>query len=218
MKPCTIIVPTFCPDAEVLRHLRRCMDHLFKNTPRELFDLIIVEQGTENANIYYSDLYIQAPKPLGYARAVNIGLKLATTEYVCVLNNDVFLPPNWLETMLADFAKIPNCGVLAPQEGPSESLYTYDAHWWSLILARREVLGLLDEEHLNYRYHDQAKNIDLNQQGYEIVRTGNVIVEHVNSATYSKMNVDEMPERAYMMEKYGVCEFSKYVQRHNKAS
>lgn len=39
---------------------------------------------------------------LGFAAAVNRGLREATAEYIAVLNNDVTLPPEWLAPLMAE--------------------------------------------------------------------------------------------------------------------
>lgn len=224
MKPVSIIIPTYCPDAEVVGHLWKCMRRLLQNTNPKLYELIIIEQGDPHCIAFpapreLKSTYIHHQDPLGYAKAVNIGLKLAITEYVCILNNDVFVPAGWLEQMLNDFKSIENCGVIAPFEGTAEpGKIITDAHWWSCVLLNRERFyratfgNFLDEEKMNMRFHDQKANIQLRQFGYQVCRTGNVAVEHVNSATYSKMKVDETPERAAMMAEFGCLEFEEWVR------
>ncbi len=223
----TLILPTYCPTKEVSAHLKRCFSLLSKNTEDEQYSLVVVENGStdffslvqaevEAGGFRFTkmsgDCYVHTPYPLGYARAVNMGLKLARTEFVCILNNDVFVPPGWLTQMLADFASIKRCGILAPQERSANPGITYDDHWWSLVLARRSLfdeVGLLDEEHLNARYADQDMSFRVRKAGYQICRTGNVIVEHDESSTYRhlKNTAIEDAERAVMMERWGYCEF-----------
>lgn len=213
-KKVTIILPTFCPDAEVNGYLNRCIDALWRNTPEDLFDLMIVENGSDCTGNFKYLFRIHSDEPLGYARAVNIGLKLATTEYVCILNNDLFVTPGWLEQMIADFESVHACGIISPNGLPG---ITFNSHWWSCVLFCRDVIdhvGLLDEDNLNFRFHDQDYNIRLHTQDYAIARTGNVQMEHINSATYNKMKVDESPEKEEMMRRWGCLEFEEYVRRN----
>lgn len=210
-KRVSIILPCYVPDAEVLGYLHRCIKQLWRNTPEGLFDLIIVENGSDCTEDFKCLLRIHSEHPLGYARAVNIGIRLAKTEYVCIINNDLFVTSGWLEQMIADYESILDCGVLAPNGPPG---ITFDSHWWSCVLIRKSVIdtvGLLDEEKLNYRYHDQDWNILCRKAGYAVARTGNVQMDHVNSATYDKMKRDDTPEREEMIRRWGVAHFEEWV-------
>ncbi len=225
MKPVTIILPTYCPDDTVAEYLFRSVRQLIKNTPSDLYDFIAVEQGrTILSEIPVPDgLQIWTSEPLGYARAVNIGHKLATTEYICVTSNDVFVPPGWLELLIRDFESIPGCGVLAPLDGPvmgtnpEAGIVSYNDHWGALYLTKRSIIqqvGLLDEEKLNQRFCDQDQSIRIRKAGLQICRTASVTVEHINSATYSKMGVDETPEKEEMMRRWGCLHFHEWVERN----
>lgn len=221
MKQVAIIFPTYCPEKSVANILRECLRALKQNTDPELYTVLLIEQGPkycETIGTWLPMDYIYRKEPLGYAAAVNMGLQIARTQYVCVMNNDVIVRPGWLEQMLADYESIEKCGVLSPQEMGAPTGITYDDHWWSLVLAKREVfdkVGLLDEKCLNARYADQDMNIRIRKAGYQVCRTGNVIIDHANSATYRHLKVDavEDAERAVMMERYGCCEFQEWAKR-----
>ncbi len=44
-----------------------------------------------------ADIYVRNKENLGFAKAVNQGIKLAKTRYVAVVSNDVRVSPNWRE-------------------------------------------------------------------------------------------------------------------------
>ncbi len=222
MKSTTIILPTYCPDVQVSEYLIECVNRLCESSIRRIADFVVVEQGREqlaskNLAEWSDGLYVWSKQPLGYARAVNLGVSLAKTEFICVLNNDLFVPDGWLGMLLSEFASIPNCGVLAPFDGlvarldPSGKIRENEG-WWSCVLMRREhfnSLGGLDDGLLNYRFHDQDFNIKTHLAGLTVARTGKVIVEHIDSATYSRM-----PERVNA----DVAEKAEMVRRWNADS
>lgn len=215
----TIILPTYSPDAEVTKHLDRCMDSLFATTPRESFLLLIVENGSHAASHIGADMYVRTPEALGYARAVNLGIKLATTDTICIINNDLTFSEGWLQRLYADYASVMSCAIMAPQESGGPPGIQYDSHWWSCVMTRKSVIrqvGILDETKLNLRYHDQDWNIRARKSGLQVCRTGNVIVGHANSQTYSRMNAGaaEGAERAEMIRRHGCAEFHDWVERH----
>ena len=44
----------------------------------------------------------------------------------------------------------------------------------------------------------------------KVGRTGNVVVNHKNSTTYKKMNINEGPEKKIMMDRHGATLFSNW--------
>lgn len=218
-KKVTIILPVYCVDDEVRGHLAHCLDNLLKHTDQSLFELIVIENGSSAVPeaippiLDFRYQYVWMEKPIGYARAVNFGMKVADTEYVCVLSSDVFVTPNWLETLIADYESIPDCGVLAPN-GPLG--ITFNSHWWACVLIRKSVVdmvGLLDES-LPFMYHDQCWNIECHKAGYKIARTGNVQVEHVGRVTYGRVPDQwSTAERAEMIRRHGAPEFQDWIKK-----
>jgi glycosyltransferase involved in cell wall biosynthesis len=193
----------------------------------------------------YAD-YIYFPEPLGHAKAVNAGLALVPpdAEYVCLLSNDVFVCPEWLAILLEDFRKDSRLGLLAPFDQNSkaeldrevsaiinrqplihpaieinENGLFYNWHWWACVLLRN-LPGFRLDETFNFRYADQEADMWLHRHNYRIARTPRVIVEHVNSATYSQMHKEkeEAEERAEMIRRYGVPGFEDFILRERGAA
>lgn len=198
-KTATVIIPSYCPDATVRGYETECLRCLESNTPRELYDLVIIGGGDWS-----------------FPQKVNAAMTGVRTEFVFVLSNDVFVPPNWMETMLADFEnaeRIADCAVLAPADEPHDERIFWVEHWWALVLFRAETyrrIGGLDES-LPHSYHDQDLSIRLTKQGHTILRTQNVVVKHINMATRSRMKYDDEPERREMRRRYGVTEHREIV-------
>lgn len=99
-----------------------CLRKLIERTPREDYELIIIDNGStlNDKNItdeleelkqysfpseYWAtaDILIRNKENLGFGPACNQGFALARGEYVCCLNNDVLVWTGWLEAMLEPF-------------------------------------------------------------------------------------------------------------------
>ena len=97
-----------------------CLNRLLEVTPRELFNLIIINNGSDlkdedvkdiehikfTPSWYWSqaDILIRNTKNLGFAKAVNQGMNLARGELVMQMNNDILLyNEDWLDIMINDF-------------------------------------------------------------------------------------------------------------------
>jgi len=52
---------------------------------------------------------------LGFAKANNIGMRLARGKYICLVNSDVVIPPGCIEKMADYLAENPEIGVVGPK-------------------------------------------------------------------------------------------------------
>ncbi|HSL84564.1 MAG TPA: glycosyltransferase, partial [Thermoanaerobaculia bacterium] len=43
---------------------------------------------------------LELPRPVGFATAVNLGLAIAATPYVAVVNDDAVVEPGWLRALV----------------------------------------------------------------------------------------------------------------------
>lgn len=222
----SIVLPNYIPDADVFSYFERFITSLLAFTPGYQYQLLVVDNGTPQEFFQQMlPLLAQVPDfqilhkdtPLGYARAVNVGIGWADHDVIVVANNDIEFTQQWLLEMIDEYGTI--IGLLAADDRPNTEPRLYpDESWYSLWMIDRDVwskVGCLDES-LNYRYHDQDYSIRLKKQGYFIGRTGKVRVKHGNSITYNKMKRDEDPlEREEMLRRHGYSTFSEWRQHHH---
>lgn len=110
--------------------LKPCCEAIKKYTDLSNVEVIIVANGcTDGTREYVESLgepfkLLWFDKPLGYSKANNEGLKIATGEYIVLLNNDAFLleqPINqWLEMLEKPFKEDPTVGLTGPIKGHSD--------------------------------------------------------------------------------------------------
>ena len=90
------------------KYTKECVEQLYKVTPPG-FELILVDNAsTDNTKVVlrqlkkkYPDIKIIFNKTnLGFAGGNNVGVKKATRQYVCYLNNDTLPQWGWLERMV----------------------------------------------------------------------------------------------------------------------
>lgn len=122
-------------DCEVFKIASECLNRLINVTSRDLYELILVDNGStltdgeikDNEDIKFSpswywsqaDILIRNSENLGFGPAVSEGVKLANGEYILQMNNDILVWEGWLETMLEDFEHLekianPKIGMLMP--------------------------------------------------------------------------------------------------------
>jgi GT2 family glycosyltransferase len=98
--------------------LRACLASLQVQTVSPVQIIVVDNNSSDGSAVMvqesFPDVILSAEsKNHGYAKGNNIGLKLATSEYILTLNPDTELPPDNLERAINTLAKHRNCGALS---------------------------------------------------------------------------------------------------------
>lgn len=100
-----------------------CIESIYKNTPVSDFELIVVDNnsidGTVNylksiENKYDNLKIILNYENKGYAGGNNDGMKVASGDFIILLNNDTVVTENWLERLLSPFYVDKKIGIIGP--------------------------------------------------------------------------------------------------------
>lgn len=110
----SIVIPAF----NQIAHTRRCLDFLRRYT-RGSHEIIIVDNGSSDGTAAFARSFggirlIRNEKNLGFAHAINQGMKASRGRYLIWLNNDVLVTPGWLEGLIACASRAPWIGVVGP--------------------------------------------------------------------------------------------------------
>ncbi|CAB1128376.1 conserved protein of unknown function [Candidatus Hydrogenisulfobacillus filiaventi] len=108
-----------------LAHTRRCLAALEAHTDAP-YELIVVDNASGDGTVDWVRTLPRAqglrrglvlltnPENRGFAPAVNQGLAAAGGETVCLLNNDLLLPPGWLSRLHRQLDLLPDAGAVGP--------------------------------------------------------------------------------------------------------
>ncbi|MBM3205309.1 glycosyltransferase family 2 protein [Candidatus Shapirobacteria bacterium] len=98
--------------------LKRCLESIKKENLKN-FELIVIDNGsTDESTTYLSSLewpnlkLIKNQKNLGFAKAVNQGIKKSQAEYILLINSDIIVRPKSIEKMVEFAKKHPEVGVV----------------------------------------------------------------------------------------------------------
>ncbi|GBU16726.1 MULTISPECIES: glycosyltransferase family 2 protein [Methylobacterium] len=101
------------------RWLRPCLDSLRRQTFRD-FHVVVVDNGSVDGSLAllresYPEVQVVAnPTNLGFAAAMNIGIRACEEPLVAALNNDTEAHPEWLAALVAEIDRQPpEVGFLA---------------------------------------------------------------------------------------------------------
>lgn len=181
----SIVIPTYnhCNDL-----LKPCVESIFKYTNVSDIELIISANGCKDETFAYlgalkekfvylgleDNLKITwAHEPLGYSRATNEGIKLATTDLIVLLNNDTVLLTQsknaWLEILAAQFQH-PNCGISCLIKGESAPAGFDFAVFFCVMIHRKvfDKIGLLNTDYGVGGGEDTEFSIECERAGFEV--------------------------------------------------
>jgi beta-1,4-mannosyl-glycoprotein beta-1,4-N-acetylglucosaminyltransferase len=174
MPKCSIVIPTYnhCDDL-----LKPCLESIIKYTDLTNVEVIIVANGcTDNTKEYVQSLeyrlrgiedpddtgHVVKPSPfkllwfdegLGYTKATNEGMKIATGEYIIPLNNDVQILDlgqghnKWLNDLLKPFETDESIGITGPMLSYNAAANRQFLIFFCVCIKRKviDTIGYLDE-------------------------------------------------------------------------
>ncbi len=102
-----------------VEYTKRCLESILKYT-RQKIELILVDNGShDGTSAYFHSIpnakVIINSTNLGVAKGWNQGMRLATGEYILILNNDIIVGSNWLENMVRLAESDPEIGLVGPR-------------------------------------------------------------------------------------------------------
>jgi hypothetical protein len=101
--------------------LLNCLHSIFEANGRCVLQVIVVDNGSsdgspEAVQNQFPDVdLIQAKENLGFAKANNIGIKLANGRHICLINSDVVVSSGCLDHMSAYMDAHNSVGMVAPK-------------------------------------------------------------------------------------------------------
>lgn len=100
----------------------QCLRHLVRSEfPLRSIEIIVVDNNSEDNACFqltrdYPEItWISSPDNVGFGRANNLGIQVATGEYILLLNSDVILNSTCLNLCINRACKMTNIGVLGCQ-------------------------------------------------------------------------------------------------------
>jgi len=184
----SVIIPTYnhCD-----KFLKPCIEAILKYSHIKDIELIVSANGcTDNTFEYLGNLkddfvhlglenhfkIVWNNQALGYAKAVNVGIKESTSDMIVLLNNDAILLPqeknHWLQLLSDPFENDLTCGITGSLTLYSEIIDMLFAPFFCVMLSRKIVneIGLLDEQFLIGGNEDIDYCARIQQKGYKVVQ------------------------------------------------
>ena len=182
----SVIIPTYnhCDD-----FLKPLVESIFKYSNMHDVELIISANGcVDNTSLYLDQLRYEFNKlnlannfkiawsdnAIGFARAINAGIKLSTTDKIVLMNNDCVLLEQdmnqWLEALDSKFTENPNCGISSVLNLYSEITGRKFSVFFCTMIHRKvfDKIGLLNEEYETGGCEDIEFCFESENAGFEL--------------------------------------------------
>lgn len=155
----SIVIPTY---NHCEKYLKPCVDSIIKYTTMSDVQLVVSANGcTDNTAAYLGYLGTAIPnlrvvwddRPLGYARATNLGIEVAFGQKIVLLNNDTVLldqeKDTWLRMLEAPFLENDRVGITGPVIQRSNDAGRDFCVFFCTMISRQvfDKIGLLNEEY-----------------------------------------------------------------------
>lgn len=103
----SILIPSW----NNLPYLQLCIESIIKNSKYPHQIIVHVNQGSDGTIEYlkkHNIAYTYSPENVGICYAVNKATTLATEDYVVYMNDDMYVCPNWDESILDEIKILPD--------------------------------------------------------------------------------------------------------------
>ncbi|MEO6096371.1 MAG: glycosyltransferase [Fibrobacteria bacterium] len=102
-----------------VEYTKKCIESIRKHT-RQKYELILIDNGSKDGTeAFFRSIagakVIRNPENLGVSKGWNQGMRVASGEYILILNNDIIVGPDWLENMVRLAESDPSIGLVGPR-------------------------------------------------------------------------------------------------------
>lgn len=147
--------------------------------------------------------FLKMEKNIGFGRAHNLALKIATGKYFAVLNDDIEFYENWSTSMIKILQDNPDVAQVGPKKDVCNSLTEHGQGYWTDIdepeycegscfimpTALAKKYGLFDERYKFAYFEDTDLSLRLRKDKYKL-RNIDIKWKHHRAVTTKKVEID----------------------------
>jgi len=154
-----------------LPYLRFCIQSIRKYTELP-YRLIIVDNGSTDGTGKYIEKLNEIKKcitnheNLGYPHAIQQGFNQTNSEFVCLMNDDIVVSPNWLSGLVKVMQNHSDLGILGPVRPGAHFKHPYTQDLSKSYLEKSKVRHKTPQTQLNF--FTQNKPLGIFAKDYKV--------------------------------------------------
>lgn len=127
-------------------YLINCIKSMYDTTKELNIEIIVVDNSSMDGSAkaveikFPEVIVIKQKENLGFAKANNIGIKIATGKYLCLVNSDVKILSACIQKLYDYIEKHPNIGMIAPKTLNGDG--TLQKAIWKFPSVRRTIFAV----------------------------------------------------------------------------
>lgn len=196
----SIVMPTLTKDSSHRDVFSETVQSVEENS--EDYELIIVDDGSPLRLDEYADpdTWVIHKNNKGIAASWNDGMKVARGEYIVIINDDITVPPEWLQGLrlaLDNNLSISGPGIIGKTD---DLLGIEQTHSWfpgfCFMMHRKTMMqiGLFDERFSPFNYEDTDYWVRVLKAGGTLTRNFNVRITHREGDVLHKLEYGAVSE------------------------
>jgi len=215
MEGLVAIMPVYILNEELLRLTEEAIDSLGK------INLIVIDNASPVGGGFLrskASIYIRNEQNLGFARAVNQGLKLTDARYIAIANNDIRVGGGWRDAAKEIFKKesVYSCHFrMLNYDDPlkcGDKVFIQGRERWCtssfFVINTSQLKFYFDENYGIGGYEDYDYWYTVLMSGMKTAYTTRACYQHRHSSTQNILSQDERSERdkksiVYFKNKWG---------------
>lgn len=193
MNKINVIMPVWINNQETLTLTENAIDSL-----GDVFLIIIDNASTVGIDYLkqMADVYIRNEENVGYAKAVNQGLRKTNYHLIAISNNDIRVSPNW-EEVTREIMADPRVYSVHFKMIPYDELFSYGNEVWTsgrerwcsqsfFVIDDTKDVEFFDEGYLN-SYDDWDYQLRVRATGRQTAYTNKACYQHEDSFTQKQI-------------------------------
>ncbi|GGF38007.1 glycosyltransferase family 2 protein [Echinicola rosea] len=234
-----IVILSYAKDESLRKTTENALESLMSSESDSAvkFNVFVIESVKSQPRYNFPNTVTIYPnKKFGYHKFMNIGIKMGTSPYVCICNNDLIFHKTWASEIVRAFENDPHlssaspaCSIHHPDHGIKINnglLYGYEVRkeliGWCLFFKREmlNITGKLDPK-FKFWFADNDYSMTLQKHGLKHALVTSSVVDHLESQTLNTKSEKEKRkltarERFYYEYKWEGRSLFSYLNRLRK--
>jgi glycosyltransferase involved in cell wall biosynthesis len=181
--------------------IQKCIESIFKQKTKLDYEVILIDDGSTDLTAeivkrkFGSTVQVYSQQNVGRGQSRFNGIQIAKAPLIAMVDGDIVLPENWLETCFANLGNLSAVGGTAVPDGDCSTIHRLLSLEAKIArgsisvtgnnsLIKKSALVQMDDTWVTPLGEDFRLNQLLYRNGHQISLIPNLVVEHIENKSY----------------------------------